>query len=271
MLERSREFADSKINEPFKRSRSHKNMSGLLTNIEIWLQRIFHYNLEVISLVAGSNNKTFSDLNTIVDSNHYKKVKILKKNFGSSDDVENFGFARASGDCVAFWDSDDIPDVDASVNMINTAQKARKQIAVVGLKKVNSNLEKSTIMFKIRNDFNLSYFFKTVRNPRIWYRAFKKPIMDGVFLPNSFIGEDQIFLANLNIHWLKGFRGKENVYDYKQGNPSQLTTSRLAINDRLKLSQYLFKTQINDKHFSFFTRNLKIKIKSRLLINRIMS
>jgi hypothetical protein len=85
------------------------------------------------------------------------------------------------------------------------------------------------------------------------------------------MGEDQVFLANLNIDWLKVYRGKKNVYDYIQGNPSQLTASRLAINDRLKMSQYLVKTPINGRHFSFFTRILRMKIKFSVLINRIMS
>jgi len=85
------------------------------------------------------------------------------------------------------------------------------------------------------------------------------------------MGEDQVFLANLNIDWLKVYRYKKNVYDYIQGNPSQLTTSRLAIADRLKMSQYLVKTPVNGKKFSFFTRTLRIKIKLSVFINRIMS
>jgi hypothetical protein len=155
--------------------------------------------------------------------------------------------------------------------MVNNAQQSGKQIAVGGWKKISPDLEISRVWFKKARDFNLPYFFKTVRNPGIWRWAFQRPIIDGVFFPNLLMGEDQVFLANLNIDWLKVYRGKENVYDYIQGNPSQLTASRLAINDRLKMSQYLVKTPINGKHFSFFTRILRMKIKSSVLINRIMS
>lgn len=246
-------------------------MSGRLTNIEIWLQRISHYNSEVIFIVDSSNDETFSDLTAMVDANNYEKVKIIKGNFGGPGSARNFGIAQASGDWIAFWDSDDNPNVDAFVNMINNAQQAGKQIAVGGWKKVNSNLEKSSAWFKKSHDFNLPYFLKTVRNPGIWRWVFKRSIIDGVFFPNLLMGEDQVFLANLNIHWLRVYRGKENVYEYIQGNPSQLTVSRLAISNRLKMSQFLVKKPINGKHFSFFTRTLRIKIKLSVFINRIMN
>jgi glycosyltransferase involved in cell wall biosynthesis len=248
-----------------------KNMADRLTHIEIWLQRISHYNSEVIFIVDSSSDETFSNLNTIVDSNNYEKVKIIKGNFGGPGEARNFGIAQASGDWVAFWDSDDNPNVDAFVNMVLNAQQDGKQIAVGGWKKIIPDLEISRVWFKKARDLNLPYFFKTVRNPGIWRWAFQRPIIDGVFFPNLLMGEDQVFLANLNIDWLKVYRGKENVYDYIQGSPSQLTASRLAINDRLKMSQYLFKTPINGKHFSFFTRILRMKIKFSVLINRIMS
>jgi glycosyltransferase involved in cell wall biosynthesis len=248
-----------------------KNMSGRLTNIEIWLQRISHYNSEVIFIVDSSSDETFSDLNTIVDSNNYEKVKIIKGNFGGPGDARNFGIAQATGEWVAFWDSDDNPNVDAFVNMINNAQQAGKQIAVGDWRKVNSNLEISQAQFKKKYDFNLLFFLKTVRNPGIWRWAFKRRIIDGVYFPNLLMGEDQVFLANLNIDWLKVYRDKENVYDYIQGNPSQLTSSHLAVNDRLKMSQHLVKNPVNSKYFSFFTRILRIKIKLSVLINRIMS
>jgi len=244
-------------------------MSGRLANIEIWLQEISHYDSEVIFLVDSSKDETFSDLNAIVDFNHYEKVKIIKGNFGGPGEARNFGITKASGDWVAFWDSDDNPNVDAFINMIDNEQQAGMQIAVGGWKKVNLNLERSRARFKKKYDFNLPYLFRTVRNPGIWRWAFKRSIIDGVFFPNLLMGEDQVFLANLNISWLKVYRDKNNVYDYIQGNPGQLTDSRLAVNDRLKMSHYLLKTPVNSKHFSFFTRILRIKIKSSVLINRI--
>lgn len=64
-------------------------MSGRLTNIEIWLQRIFHDNSEVIFIVGSSSEEIFSDLNAIVDSNRYGKVKIINENFGGPGEVRN--------------------------------------------------------------------------------------------------------------------------------------------------------------------------------------
>lgn len=246
-------------------------MSGRLTHIETWLQRISHYNSAVIFIVDSSSDETFSSLNAIVDSNNYEKVKIIKGNFGGPVEVRNFGIAQASGDWVAFWDSEDIPNLDAFVNIVENAQRAEKQIAVGDRKKLSPDLEISRVRFKKVRDFNLPYFFKTVQNPGIWRWAFQRPIIDGVSPPNLLMGEDQLFLAYLNVDWLKVYREKEHVYDCIQGNPSQLTASRLAINDRLKMSQYLVKSPIDGKHFSFFTGTLRKKIKSSVLINQIMS
>lgn len=245
-------------------------MSGKLTNIEIWLQKISQYNSEVIFIVDSSSDQTFSDLNTIVVSKNYKKVKIIKGKFEGPGGARNFGIAQASGDWIAFWDSDDNPNVDAFVNMVKNAQHAGNQIAIGGWRKVNSNLEMFPVRYKKTYDFNLPSFFKTVRNPGLWRWAFKRQLIDGVFFPYLLMGEDQVFLANLNIDWLKVYKDKKNVYDYIQGNPSQLTSSRLAIADRLKMSQFLIKSPINSKKFSLFTRTLRIKIKLSVFINRIM-
>ena len=246
-------------------------MSGRLTHIEIWLQKISHYNSEVIFLIDSSNDETFSDLKAIVDSNNYEKVKIINRNFGGPGAARNFGITEASGDWVAFWDSDDNPNVEAFVDMVYKAQQSGKQIAIGGWRKVISNLEIFPAQSKETNDFELPNFFKTVRNPGIWRWAFKRSIVEGVFFPNLLMGEDQVFLTNLNIDWLKVYRYKKNVYDYIQGNPSQLTSSRLAVADRLKMSQYLVKAPINSKNFSFFSITLRIKIKLSVFINRIMS
>ena len=246
-------------------------MSGRLTHIETWLQKISHYNSEVIFLIDSSNDETFLDLKAIVDSNNYERIKIINGNFGGPGLARNFGITEASGDWVAFWDSDDNPNVEAFVDMVNNAQQSGKQIAIGGWTNVNSNLDIFPVRFKKTNDFELPNFFRTVRNPGIWRWAFKRPIVEGVFFPNLLMGEDQVFLANLNIDWSKVYRYKKNVYDYIQGNPSQLTTSRLAIADRLKMNQYLVKTPVNSKNFSFFTRTLRIKIKSSVFINRKMS
>ena len=65
-------------------------MAGRLTHIEIWLQRISSYNAEVIFLVDSSKDETFLNLNAIVESNQYEKVKIIKGNFGKILDTGLF-------------------------------------------------------------------------------------------------------------------------------------------------------------------------------------
>jgi glycosyltransferase involved in cell wall biosynthesis len=246
-------------------------MSGSLSNIEIWLQEISEYSTEIVFIVDNSTDKTFINLKAIVDCNNYKNIKIVNGNFGGPGNARNFGIAQTSGKWVAFWDSDDNPNVEAFLTMVNNAHKLGKKIAIGGWKKNISNQDKTPMRFRNMRKFNSPNFFKTVRNPGIWRWAFKKPIIDGIFFPNLLMGEDQVFLANLNINWWKVYKNRKNVYNYIEGNSSQLTANPAAIEERLEMGRYLVKTPVNGKHFSFFTRTLRLKIKLSVLINRLKS
>jgi hypothetical protein len=88
-----------------------------------------------------------------------------------------------------------------------------------------------------------------------------------MLFPNLLMGEDQVFLANMNIQWNKVYKEDKNVYNYVVGNPGQLTLSRSAIKDRILMDRYLIKSPRDRKNFSFFARALRFKIKLTVLVN----
>lgn len=94
-------------------------------------------NIEVIVVNDGSKDNSQTIINQYKNTD-VRIISILKDNGGLSD-ARNVGIKRASGDYIAFVDSDDYIDLEMFEKMIDLAEEHQSEIVLCDLVKVDEN------------------------------------------------------------------------------------------------------------------------------------
>jgi len=229
-------------------------MQGRLDHVRKWLNQAKDFDMEVIFVNDASVDETFAELNSIVKKYQYRFVKILNGNFGGPGLARNYGMNKSTGQWIAFWDSDDEPNVSKFFEMIQFAELDFRDVAVGGwTAKIVSADAKSPPIEKR----HYPKFTDILRNPGIWRWAFKLPIAKKSNFPDILMGEDLVFLANAKLS--PYFQYNESVYTYVQGNMGQLTSNKKALQDRKSMGLHLSRDNYEGK-FDFLRSMMRVKI-----------
>ena len=201
------------------------DMAGRLEFLELWLKQIHNYPMEVILV----HDKTFmpvgSDLKELLETVNSSRVILTQGIFGNPGSARNTGLEFANGSWIAFWDSDDIPNVENVLAAVNTSRIDDEilvgDFSVFDIKSM-----------RYRNPFvSLSGINAVAMNPGMWRMIFRKQTIGDTRFPSLKMGEDQVFLSHLNFG-LKNLRFFNSIfYQYNIGGASQLTKSVIALRD----------------------------------------
>lgn len=184
-------------------------------NTAKYLERCFHsianqtyQNLEIILVDDGSNDNSPELCDKLAKTD--ERAKVVHKQNGGVSSARNAGLKVATGELVAFVDSDDylLEDYyEKSVNLFNDDC----DIVVAGIKIIyDNNDEKTTspqnnenheVLSTIDNfmQFLIDGYFDTPVN-----KIFKRSLINFEFLQNQPLGEDRIF----NLDYFKNIKNK---------------------------------------------------------------
>lgn len=233
-----------------------RNMGGRLESVKDWLVQASRLNIEVIFVNDASNDATLVELNEIITKNKYRFVKSFDGNFGGPGPARNSGMNISSGRWIAFWDADDEPSVQNFFEMVQLAELECHDLAIGAWtsKKIIYGPDPLKSFEKIRKP----KFFNILESPGIWRWAFKAEVARRSKFPELLMGEDLIFLANLNLS--PRYTYNKVVYTYIQGSPGQLTSNVRALKDRKKMARYLNR-QKPGNHFDLLSKMLRVKVR----------
>ena len=217
-------------------------MFGRLSELKSWLSEIDFRVIEVILVHDLQDEKTSEEIESVVSE--YPIIKFIEKTFRSAGLARNAGLEMASGEWILFWDSDDKPHVSELEKCINLLDKDFSDIYIL-----NYMVEKNGKTEGVKTSNWREIAFK----PGIWRIIFSRDIITNNRFPFFPLGEDQLFLAQLNlpnkrICFLDNF-----LYTYKLGIQGQATSMRInlfMLNDSLLALDLLRKNQIGD-NFAF--------------------
>lgn len=188
-------------------------------------------NLETIEFIANLKSKT-------------RKLKVLNGDFNSPGLARNHGMAHASGDWLAFWDSDDKPKVENFIRMVTETEKSGKQI---GFGRFNSfEISRSIDVNSIQRSAIGSNLKSELLNPGIWRFCFRRDSLEGIAFPAQMMGEDQVFLAKA-LSFSKVHNFDEIVYEYQTNSPGQLTSIKTNSEDLNKSLEDLIQIYSHSK------------------------
>lgn len=189
-------------------------------------------NLGTVDFIANLKSKT-------------RKLKVLNGDFNSPGLARNHGMAHASGDWLAFWDSDDKPKVETFIRMVTETEKSGK---LIGCGRFNSfEISRSTEVNSIQRSAIGSNLKSELLNPGIWRFCFRRDSLEGITFPSQMMGEDQVFLAKA-LSFPKVHNFDEIVYEYQTNSPGQLTSSKTNTEDLYKSVEDLIQIYSHSKN-----------------------
>jgi glycosyltransferase involved in cell wall biosynthesis len=214
------------------------NMAGHLKSFTDFLDAGINVGFRFIVVHDKRDELTGPELEEIVSRYSNTRVTLHEVSFGNPGETRNYGIQHVETDWVCFWDSDDEPMVENFREMIETAERNQKNIAIGCFESLN----KTKTNF-LSHKFPSQGLDEVAKNPGIWRWAFRLDRVGSIRFPALWMGEDSIFLARLFLHENEIFYFGKVVYRYIQWSENQLTRNTAAIQE-LKLSISILKTTV---------------------------
>ena len=186
-----------------------KNESDLISivvpvyNVEKYIKKCIdsiinqtYQNLEIILVDDGSPDKCGEICEEY--SKKDNRIKVIHKENGGVSDARNAGLEKATGEYIAFIDSDDYIDKNYISTLYNMCITNKAEIAQCSFKRVTDNqianekdVENKIVNMSgieaIKNIFKENYIEYTVA----WNKLYKKSLFDNIKYPKGKLHEDE--------------------------------------------------------------------------------
>ena len=197
-------------------------------NVEKYISRcldsLVDQTLKEIEIIVVNDETPDNSEKIILEyTNKYKNIKYYKKKNGGLSDARNYGIGYASGEYIAFVDSDDYVDLSMFEKMYKKAKTDNLDIVVCD--SIEVYIDKTILK---RSNFN--YSDSVIKNyiispPMACIRLYKKNLFDKVRFTKDIYYEDLFLNPSLvNLTSKIGFL-EEGLYYYVQRNDSIMKQS----------------------------------------------
>ncbi len=197
-------------------------MAGRFSNLESWLSASADPEMEIILVHDIQDSRTASELELLVKKQHHLDIKIIEGTFGSPGLARNAGLENSVSKWVTFWDSDDLPNTQNAFAAIANAYSETE--VIIGNFTISYPGWESTFQHQERLE-------SVALNPGLWRMIIRRTSLQGVSFCSTRMGEDQLFLIDLNLASKKIYFSDLNFYKYFQGESKQLTSNQNSVNE----------------------------------------
>ena len=201
-------------------------MANELFELETWVRNSSGLDIEIIIVHDIQDEETEEQLVNLFASLQDDRLRFIQEKVNSPGLARNLGLKIAQGKWIAFWDADDLPDAHQALASINENANSEIIIGRYLVHQRNSGHEKKL------SEKNLT-LYKVGVNPGLWRMLFRHSILVGRQFSASKMGEDQAFIAELNLDSKSISFTNRVLYKYYRGRPNQLTNSEIRIDDLL--------------------------------------
>jgi glycosyltransferase involved in cell wall biosynthesis len=189
-------------------------MHGRLAGLKKWISEINYGETQVILVHDFQDELTSLDLRLLIDE--FPAIQLIEQTFMSAGLARNAGLKAAQADWILFWDSDDEPNISVLMEFLKLPNKL--------------NFDLFVFNFRIDNDSNISNiqtnsWKELAVHPGLWRIIFSRSTVSGHVFPSFPLGEDQLYLAQLDLPSCRIGFIDAYLYTYKVNVNGQATSS----------------------------------------------
>lgn len=197
-------------------------MSERFNELKSWIFASTELPLQIILIHDIQDSLTGVELHEFINTYPGRNIKIIEGTYGSPGITRNQGLKLIHTTWVAFWDADDLPRPEAVLSAIR--QTDNDVEVIIG--NFVSNSGQSMI-----ENHHLCRLENVAINPALWRMVIRSSIIQGLNFNSCLMGEDQIFLIDLNLGSRRIYFSNEIFYEYFQFHPMQLTMNQKSVNE----------------------------------------
>jgi glycosyltransferase involved in cell wall biosynthesis len=158
--------------------------------------------------------------------------EIVSGSWGNPGGARNFGITLCQSKWIAFWDSDDIPNLSGIVQLMDEMHNSKCDLGIGIFSQYRKGRPYSEITHE---EQDLSLDHKILANPGLWRFVFKREFIYGISFPESTCSEDILFLQRTLSREPKIYTSNHHIYTYVQGGLNQITKSPFVVDQILQV------------------------------------
>ena len=253
-------------------------MANKLGNLQTWLSKTTNKEVKILIVHDIADEPTSLELKKIVSKFSRLKIELIEKRLNSPGLARNLGLATVNYEWISFVDSDDLVDVSELLNMISKSPLDAE--IVIGNYKVSSSKDTKNM----KTSESIDPKMNVAMNPGIWRMIFRQEIIGVTRFSQYKMGEDQLFLLDIDFFRRNLFFSNLFPYTYFQNVEGQLTSDRQSVKDISKvIKETIQKFNKSDKsiqsyvgmitlrqmitEFKFYVRNNFFRAFYKLIVN----
>jgi glycosyltransferase involved in cell wall biosynthesis len=188
--------------------------------------------VELIFVLDTDEEKANVKLRNLCKAEHQAKFSVFKCSERNPGASRNIGITNATGEWIAFCDSDDTPNFKKIVDAINEVQD--NYDVIIGsfeIEKKSSNY----ISKHLVGDGSALSWESISHNPGVWRWITRNSFIHSVAFPELSMGEDQCFILRILQRNPEIKFSQEFFYKYKIGFADSITTNLSKIDDLISV------------------------------------
>jgi len=204
-------------------------MAGRLDLMTSWLSNCTLRPISVVLVHDEQDSETSRELESLIPKLKNPDIRLITGIFNGPGLARNIGMQFVTTDWVAFWDSDDFPEVEA---ILNELWKAQPDVdALIGGFNAFTKNEFENRKTDSSSNHEVMSYFSIFLNPGIWRWVFRAEKISSITFPPYKLAEDQSFLLEFMYCHPKLMRTPTIFYNYIVGQSSSLTSGLGYISD----------------------------------------
>jgi len=216
-------------------------MAGKLGNLSTNLDRCLDLDIEIILVHDEQDNGTHTELETLVSRIPGAKCKIIRRTVYSPGLARNIGIGEATGRWISFWDADDLVDPQGYLRLIGQAEAQNASLGIGRIQTFSLNeLETQTRRFNFSESLD-ELIYDLAYLPAFTRFTFRRESFKQLSFPEYLLGEDLVFLADLNFLDFKIAISDEIIYTYFIHQEFQATSRKNLTTQLVKSRSHLIK------------------------------